>query len=138
MQNLRIIYTRPNDGGVSIVVPVNGVSIEQAALIVPEGVTYEIVDVAKIPSDRLFRNSWVKVTGKVDIDLVKAKGIGHEIRRNERAKDFAPLDIEATIPSMAQAAESKRQVIRDKYDAMQMAIDAAKTADEIKLALGVA
>jgi hypothetical protein len=45
------------------------------------------------------------------------------------------LDIKATIPSEATAAEAARQVIRDKYAAMQTAIDAATTTDQIKAAM---
>ena len=57
MQDKRIIY--PNDdGGVSIIVPAPGVTEEQVLLAVPKGKPYQIVDVADIPADRLFRNAW--------------------------------------------------------------------------------
>ena len=69
------------------------------------------------------------------IDVTKAKAIGHEIRRAARSAEFAPLDIKATIPSEASAAEAARQVIRDKYAAIQSGIDAATTPEEIKTAL---
>jgi hypothetical protein len=73
----------------------------------------------------------------IRVNLDKAKEIGHEMRRAERAKEFAPLDIKATIPSEATAAESARQAIRDKYAVIQSAIDAAQSPDEIKAALGI-
>lgn len=69
------------------------------------------------------------------IDINKAKAIGHDMRRAARAAEFAPLDLKATIPSEAAAAEAARQAIRDKYAAVQAAIDAAATPDEIKAAL---
>jgi len=69
------------------------------------------------------------------INIDKAKTIAHDIRRAARSAEFAPLDIKATIPSEATAAEAARQVIRDKYAAMQTAIDAASTTDEIKAVL---
>ena len=69
------------------------------------------------------------------INIDKAKAIGHDMRRAARAEEFAPLDIKATIPSEAAAAEAARQTIREKYAAVQAAIDAATTADEIKEAL---
>ena len=69
------------------------------------------------------------------INIDKAKAIAHDIRRAARSAEFAPLDIKATIPSEAAAAEAARQVIRDKYAAMQTAIDAATTTDEIKAVL---
>ena len=69
------------------------------------------------------------------INIDKAKAIAHEKRRQDRAKEFAPLDIKATIPSEAAAAEAARQAIREKYAAMQTAIDAATTPEEIKAAM---
>ena len=71
------------------------------------------------------------------VNLDKAKAIGHDIRREERAKEFAPLDIQATIPAKAEEAEAARQVIRDKYAVIQQEIDAATTPEEIKAALGI-
>ena len=73
----------------------------------------------------------------ITINLDKAKNIAHDIRRSKRAEEFAPLDIKATIPSQASAAESARQVVRDKYAAMQTQINSASTPEEIKTALGV-
>jgi hypothetical protein len=76
----------------------------------------------------------------ITVNIDKAKAIGHEIRRVNREKEFAPLDtvIMKQIPGKdAQAAEAERQVIRDKYAAIQAEIDAAATPDEIKVALGV-
>ena len=71
----------------------------------------------------------------ITINIDKAKTIAHDIRRAARSVEFAPLDIKATIPSEATAAEAARQVIRDKYATMQTAIDAATTTDEIKAVL---
>ena len=68
----------------------------------------------------------------ITINIDKAKTIAHDIRRAARSAEFAPLDIKATIPSEAAAAEAAKQVIRDKYAAMQTAIDAATTTNEIK------
>lgn len=73
----------------------------------------------------------------IRINLDKAKEIGHDMRRAERAKEFAPFDIKATIPSEAAAAEAARQSIRQKYATMQSEIDAAQTPDQIKAALGI-
>jgi hypothetical protein len=73
----------------------------------------------------------------ITININKAKDVAHDIRRAKRAEEFAPLDIQATIPSQASAAESARQVVRDKYAAMQTQINSASTPEEIKTALGV-
>ena len=73
------------------------------------------------------------------ININKAKAIGHDMRRAARAGEFAPYDkiIAAQIPGQsATDAESARVAIRAKYAAMQTAIDAAASPDEIKSALG--
>ena len=71
----------------------------------------------------------------ITINITKAKNIAHDARRTARSAEFAPLDIKATIPSEATAAEVARQVVRDKYASMQTAIDAASTTDQIKEAM---
>ena len=71
----------------------------------------------------------------ITINITKAKNIAHDARRTARSAEFAPLDIKATIPSEATAAEAARQAVRDKYAAMQTAIDTATTTDEIKAAM---
>tara|TARA_B100000035_G_C21017246_1_gene562499 strand:+ start:540 stop:764 length:225 start_codon:yes stop_codon:yes gene_type:complete len=68
----------------------------------------------------------------ININMTKAKEIAHTARRAARAEKFAPLDIEATIPSMATEAEAARQVIRDEDAALQIQMDAAGTPDELK------
>jgi hypothetical protein len=76
----------------------------------------------------------------IRVNMDKAKAIGHEIRRKKREEEFAPLDtvIMKQIPGKdAQAAESERQAIRDKYAAVQANIEATATPDEIKTALGM-
>lgn len=52
-------------------------------------------------------------------------------------KIIYPIDIKATIPSEAAAAEAARQEIRNRYAAMQTAIDCAETPDAIKTVLGI-
>lgn len=74
------------------------------------------------------------------VNIDKAKAIGHDMRREKRAEEFAPLDeiIMKRIPGTAEAeAEAARQAIRDKYAAVQAQIDAAVTPEEIKVALGM-
>ena len=71
----------------------------------------------------------------ITINIDKAKTIAHVHRRAARSAEFAPLDIKATIPSEAIAAEAARSEIRAKYAAMQTAINASATIDEIKSVL---
>jgi hypothetical protein len=68
----------------------------------------------------------------ITINITKAKNIAHDARRAARSAEFAPLDIKATIPSEAAAAEAARAEVRNKYAEMQTAIDAATTPNEIK------
>lgn len=55
--NFRILF--PNDdGGVAIVIPAPGVSVEEAVKSVPAGKPYQVVPTNTIPEDRTFRNAW--------------------------------------------------------------------------------
>jgi hypothetical protein len=71
------------------------------------------------------------------IDIDKAKAIGHDMRRAARTEEFKPYDetIAKQIPGQSEGAEAARQVIRDKYAAIQAQIDSAQTPEEIKAAL---
>ena len=76
----------------------------------------------------------------ITVNITKAKTIAHDMRRAARAEEFKPHDeiIMKQIHGVdSVAAEAARQAIRDKYSAMQTAIDTAATPDEIKVALGV-
>jgi len=66
------------------------------------------------------------------IDITKAKAITHEARRAARSAEFAPLDIKASIPSEAVAAEEARAAIRTKYAEMQSAVDPAADVAALK------
>ena len=68
----------------------------------------------------------------IQIDISKAKEIAHEKRREARALEFAPLDVQVTIPTMSEQAEAKRAEIRDKYDAIQVQINEADSVDVLK------
>jgi hypothetical protein len=74
----------------------------------------------------------------IRINTDKAKAIAHDMRRAARATEFAPHDeaIAKRIPGIAETeAEAARAAIRAKYAAIQEAINAATTPDEIKAAL---
>jgi hypothetical protein len=57
MDNKRVIYSTA-EGGVAIIVPAPGATLEQVLKAVPAGVAYEVVSVDDVPSDRTFRNAW--------------------------------------------------------------------------------
>lgn len=105
-------------------------------------ITVVIIDTAEMPGgngmrfDKTFRGAFKHGGGRrVDVDVPKAKTISHERRRAARAAEFAPLDVQATIPAQAAPAEAARQAIRDKYEALQSQIDAAATPAELKAIL---
>jgi hypothetical protein len=130
----RIIYQTSE--GVAVVIPTGELPIEAVlAKDVPAGVDAEVVDVSAIPSDRTFRNAWEKQGRAIGHNMAKVRSIAHDRRRAMRAEEFAPHDevIAKQIPGKdAQVAESARQAIRNKYEAMQSAIDAATTPEAVK------
>tara|TARA_X000001382_G_C3028040_1_gene133826 strand:- start:19 stop:432 length:414 start_codon:yes stop_codon:yes gene_type:complete len=134
----KIIYTN-SDGTVAVVIPSGEVPIED----LPEKLglsDYEIVEDDVIPSDRTFRNAWVKTGATVVEDLTKSKEVGHELRRAARSEEFKPHDelISKQIPgSDTDSAEAARAAIRTKYATMQTSIDNAATTSAIKTALDV-
>ena len=128
----------PTADGVAITTPTGEVPIEQvAAQVAPDGI-YAIVAADAIPSDRTFRAAWVYADGIIEIDLDRAKAIGHDLRRANRNAEFAAHDkvISLQIPGVQRdAAEAARAAIRARYAIIQAAVDAATTTDEIKEAL---
>ena len=138
----KILFTN-TDGSLSVVHPVcntigetltTDAEIEQRAWdkLPVDAINPVFVDKSVIPTDRTFRNAWEHGGDSVTQNITKAKNIAHDKRREARSAEFAPLDIKATIPSEATAAEAARAAIRTKYATMQTAIDAASTVDQIK------
>lgn len=71
----------------------------------------------------------------ISINITKAKDIAHDVRRAKRAEEFAPLDevIMKRLPGKdAAEAEAGRQFVREKFAEVQVSIDAAQSADELK------
>lgn len=133
--NKRIVFAGP-DGVAAIVHPVEQPGADEleadylariAAGAVPDGVAWQAIDVAAVSRDRTFRNAWRVVGASVKTDQAAAQLIAHDKRRASRSRELAPLDIQATIPAQAQAAEAARQAIRDRNAAVQLQIDAATT-----------
>jgi hypothetical protein len=69
------------------------------------------------------------------VDVTKAKAITNDIRRAARSTEMAPFDaiIAKQIPGTdAQDAEAARQLLRDKYAAVQINIEAADDVASLK------
>ena len=135
----KIIYTTA-EGELHVVHPTDAVTdlAAHAVEVVPSGVTYQIVAESVIPTDRLFRSAWTESSGAITEDLTKSKVIAHEIRRSERATEFAPHDevISLQIPGSALTdAETARTTIREKYATIQTDIDSATSVAELRTVL---
>ena len=136
----RIIYTNA-EGGVSVVVPAleADISIEEVAKrVVPEGVSYEIVDAQDVPSDRSYRNAWARNGRAITHDIVKARAIHKDKIREARKPQLDALDVEFMRATevdnrteMNQIA-SKKQALRDAT--ADPRIDAAQNIEDLKLA----
>jgi hypothetical protein len=57
MSNFRIIYPNEN-GGISLIVPVEGFTVEQVLKDVPLGSPFIILDPSDVPSDFTFFDAW--------------------------------------------------------------------------------
>ena len=68
----------------------------------------------------------------ITINMPKARTIAHDARRASRNAAFAPLDIKATIPHLAEQAEADRAIIRTNDDALQVSMSNALNADALK------
>ena len=110
------------------------------ATLPPSATDTRLIDDSEIPADRTFRNAWITSNGKIEHDIAKCKELAHNMRRERRAAELAPLDdiIVKQIPgNNLQQVEAQRQAVRDKYAAMQTAIDAAQDVAAIKAAIGL-
>tara|TARA_R110002094_G_scaffold109755_2_gene107370 strand:+ start:189 stop:641 length:453 start_codon:yes stop_codon:yes gene_type:complete len=100
----RIIYTN-QDLTTSIVVPTDDtVDFEALAnMVVPEGLSYEIVDITEIPSDRTYRNVWRHDTTpslqKIGVVLADAQSISLEKVRAKRDTALLEVDKQYIIAS---------------------------------------
>lgn len=132
-----IVYSQA-DGGVSVVVPTGAVSLEEVLKkYVPLGaIDVRVVDRTELPADYTFRDAWEIKNGKVEPNLARSKALAQQKRRESRARQFVPLDIEATIPAKAAQAETKRQAIRDKDATIQSQVDAATDVPTLKTIVG--
>jgi hypothetical protein len=93
----------------------------------------------EIPVDRDFREAWTD-SGKLTIDMDRARAIHKDRLRQLRSPKLAALDVEMTRAYRDRARqdeiEARRQALRDVTD--DPAIAAAKTPDELKAVLPAA
>ena len=130
----KIIFTRSEDGGVSVVFPTSDTATDELALeTVPDGVEYQIVNEDFVfPSDRLLRDAWTWAgIGKPIVeDLEKSKVIGVERVKN-KTRELYKVAVDAEIfgdPTPRTPVE----VQADCADAIEQ-INAAETPNEVKV-----
>lgn len=99
---LRIVYTRP-DGGLSIIVPAPGTTIERARLDVPADATdVHECDHTELPTDRTFRNAWRRGGAKaVDIPMPPARDVvTNAYERKNLAPPATQIAAAQTLPDL--------------------------------------
>lgn len=141
----RVVYTRPEDGGVSIVCPCEGYGIDFViAKCIPQGVSYEVIDEESIPKDRTFRNAWVRDGGSVPVrvDMPKARAIHRDRLRSLRTPLLEALDVQL-MKAIELGQTQPIAVIRDEKQALRdvtddPAIEQAQTPEELKSVLPAA
>lgn len=88
----------------------------------------------RVPVNRTFRDAWTD-TGRVEVDMTKAREIWRDKMRDAREPLFAPLDasqlsaISVTADQATKEIEAQKQVLRDVT--ADPGIDAATTPDEL-------
>ena len=136
-----VVYHRPDDGGLSVVRPVDG-TLADAEAAVPAGVPYTVMDDSALPPDRAWRDAWqMDGGGNVVIDMARARGVLTAQVRARRAPILARLDVEAIRAleagdvGKAQAVARQKQALRDAPADPRIA--AAKTPDDLAALLPV-
>lgn len=130
----KIIFSRPEDSGVSVVNPANGIATDElAAKTVPDGVEYQIVERDIVfPPDHLFFNAWTW-SGKdqpVLEDLEKSKVIANDRVKAETRKALQVVADAALFGDpVTRTAEQLRTACSDVIEQ----INAASTPYEAKV-----
>lgn len=95
---------------------------------VPDGVTDAvIIEREQIPTDRTYRDAWEAKSGKVSVDMVRARNIHMgriRVKRDERLKE---LDVETMKGNDVQAEKQKLRDLPQTFD-----LSAASTPEELK------
>jgi len=145
MATKRIIYTRP-DGGVSIVVPTPEfiasfltetevmVAVQKTSVPV-DAIDVETVEVLDIPTDRAFRDAWIKKVGGVEVDMAKARSIHMNQIRKARDVELEKSDVPFMRALEAGDAEAQSRIAGEKQtlrDIPQTFDLTARTPEQLK------
>lgn len=121
----RIIF-KNSDGSVGVIIPSG--KVNDAFKDVPDGLTYRVVDVADVPSDRTFRGAWMDDGATVVTDMPRARVIHMDRIRGMRDIKMKELDIETMKGNNVQAQKQALRDLPSTYD-----LSGVNTPDELKL-----
>lgn len=97
----------------------------------------EVVDLTALPASREFRSAWARGSGRVVVDMPKARAAHMARIRTARNAELVVADGEAAAandsndPDKIAKAKKKRQDLRDAPAAVQPEVDAAATPEEL-------
>jgi hypothetical protein len=154
---MKMMYTRPEDGGLSVVIGVPKEAVERVLgpltqeeyeqhvreTSIPEGaLNVKVITDADIPADREFREAWIDATAdtKINIDMRKAKEIKLVQLREKRNKLLDAADKE-TLMALEKgqdlaAIKAKKQALRDATNPLKAlkaeGVDNEELLDQIK------
>lgn len=137
---MKIIYTRPEDGGVSIVIaapkaniekilgPLTQEQYEQHVMersIPADAINVRFISDEDIPANREFRNAWVDVTPEtqIDIDLERVKEVKLAELRAVRNAELEKLDKQFMLAlergGDVEEIKAKKQALRDATEPLK-------------------
>ena len=133
------------DGSVAVMTLVEGADLKTALRkwgdVNPgKYISHRQMEDSAIPTDREFREAWADTTPEavIDINMVKARRIHLDRIRAKRDAELARLDIEGIraedlglVDDLAKI-RAKKQILRDIPQTIQVALDMAKTVDELR------
>ncbi len=143
---MRRIFKR-KDGGVSVIIPApksrrkDETEAQWLERVfdksTPDGVEYEDVSASEIPSDRTFRNAWVKNSSGIEVDMPKARAIHMDKIRVVRNKELERLDkpfmiaLEDGDDIAKSEIGAQKKSLRDIPQTFDLTV--ASTPDELKV-----
>lgn len=109
-----IVYSRP-DGGVSVVTPAPGVSLDQVIQRdIPSNVEIYTKTLNQLPQDKEFRNCWELVNGTVEVNIPKAQELWKNRWREARKPKLEQLDVEFMKALEQGDTERQQEIVQQK------------------------
>ena len=117
-----IAYSKP-DGGVAIVVPAPGVSLEEVIQKdIPSDAQIYTITSNQLPGDKEFRNCWEIVSGTVSVNIEQAKEVWKDKWREARKPKLEQLDVEF-MRALEQGDTAKQEQVTEQKQALRDVTD---------------